>query len=466
MDAITTSLVALLQSVCVVMVLAYGLTRTSVFAGILDGRHTPKNLAVMALVFGAFSIYGTLSGVNVLGSYINIRDLGPALAGLLAGPLAGLGAGLLGGAHRFTLGGPTCYGCTLSTIVAGLAGGLLYRLRGGRLPTTAQAAALALCIEAFHMVAGVVLGSPMATALIVVRSAALPMLVANALGMAVFVAIVRNVLEERRTRAAKEAIEGELRVARDIQMGIVPRMFPAFPDRPEVELYAMLDSAKEVGGDFYDYYALDDDRIFFVVGDVAGKGVPASLFMAVTMTLFKAYTRPDRSPVEIVAKVNDKLSRDNETGLFVTAFCAALDVRTGRLDYANAGHNLPVVVRPGGRTAFVPRSGGLVLGAVPEFPFQAGTLTLAAGDTLVVYTDGVTEAMDGKHALFGNERLLECCLADRHRPPKQLVAGIFEAVRAYAGDAPQSDDITILAVRYQGRGAPAAPLDDPAGAGL
>ncbi|NDY57662.1 SpoIIE family protein phosphatase [Desulfovibrio sulfodismutans] len=453
MDSTTSSLVALLQSVCVVMVLAYGLTRTRVFAEILDGKRTPKNLAVMAVVFGLFSIYGTLSGVSILGSYINIRDLGPALAGLLAGPLAGLGAGLLGGAHRFTLGGPTCYGCTLSTILAGLVGGLVYRFRGGQLLTTTQAVALALGIEAFHMVAGVVFGTPVATALVVVRSAAVPMLVANALGMAVFVGIVRNVVEERRTRAAKEAIEGELRVARDIQMGIVPRMFPAFPDRPEVELYAMLDSAKEVGGDFYDYYALDENRIFLVIGDVAGKGVPASLFMAVTMTLFKAYTRPERGPVEIAARVNDKLAHDNESGLFVTAFCAILDLRTGRLDYANAGHNLPVAVRPGGTTAFLPPSGGLVLGAMPDFPYKVGTLTLAVGDTLLAYTDGVTEAMNDKNALFGNERLLEACRADRHRGPKELVEGIFQAVQAYAGDAPQSDDITILAVRYQGRNA-------------
>ncbi|QLA19806.1 PP2C family protein-serine/threonine phosphatase [Desulfolutivibrio sulfoxidireducens] len=466
MDSITTSLVTLLQGVCVIMVLAYGLTRTRVFAEILDGRRTPKNLAVMAVVFGAFSIYGTVSGVSLLGSYINIRDLGPALAGLLAGPLAGLGAGLLGGAHRFTLGGPTCHGCALSTVVAGLAGGLVYRVRDGRLPTTVQAVALALGIEAFHMAAGLFLGTPMATALIIVRSAVVPMLVANALGMAVFVVIVRNVLEERRTRVAKEAIEGELRVARDIQMSIVPRMFPAFPDRPEVELYAMLDSAKEVGGDFYDYYALDEDRIFFVIGDVAGKGVPASLFMAVTMTLFKAYARPERSSVEVLARVNDKLSRDNETGLFVTAFCGVLNLRTGRLDYANAGHNLPVAIRADGATAFLPRSGGLVLGAVSDFPYKTTSLTLAPGDTLVVYTDGVTEAMDREHALFGNERLLEACRGDRRRAPKVLVEDIVAAVRAHAGDAPQSDDITILAVRYQGRQTVATPLDRPAGSGI
>ena len=450
MTSILTSLASLLQGVCVIMVLAYGLTRTRLFAAILDGRRTPRNLVAMALIFGLFSIYGTISGVAILDSFINIRDLGPALAGVLAGPLAGLGAGLIGGAHRLSLGGPTCYGCTLSTVVAGLAGGLVYRARDGRLPTTLQASALALAIEAFHMLAGVLLGNPVQTALVIVKSAAVPMLVANALGMGVFVFIVRNVLEERRTRVAKEAIEGELRVARDIQMGIVPRMFPAFPDRPEVDVYALLDSAKEVGGDFYDYYALDGHRIFLVIGDVAGKGVPASLFMAVTMTLFKAYARSDRGPAAVVAKVNDKLAHDNETGLFVTAFCAVLDLDTGLVRYASAGHNPPVVVRPGGMTDFVPRPGGVVLGAVPEYPYQTGELTLAPGDSLVLYTDGVTEAMDRHRALFGNERLLAACRQDRHRAAKILVEGVFAAVRDYAGDAPQSDDITLVAVRYQG----------------
>jgi sigma-B regulation protein RsbU (phosphoserine phosphatase) len=316
------------------------------------------------------------------------------------------------------------------------------------------------------MTAGLLLGTPMATALIIVRSAAVPMLVANALGMAVFVVIVRNVLEERRTREAKEAIEGELRVARDIQMGIVPRMFPAFPDRPEVDLFAMLDSAKEVGGDFYDYYALDRNRIFFVIGDVVGKGVPASLFMAVTMTLFKAYARADRSPVEVVARVNDRLSHDNETGLFVTAFCGVLDLRTGRLDYANAGHNLPVTVRPGGPTAFLPRTGGLVLGAVPDFRYQTGTITMSPGDTLVTYTDGVTEAMDRRHALFGNERLLEVCRIDRHLAPRELAEDIVAAVRTHVGDAPQSDDLTILVVRYRGNPASTMALDESQRSGI
>lgn len=451
MTSIPTSLVSLIQGVCVIMVVAYGLTRTRLFAAILDGRRTPGRLGVMAAVFGLFSIYGTLSGVPILGSVINIRDLGPALAGLLAGPLAGLGAGIIGGFHRFLLGGPTVTGCTLATVLAGLAGGLLYRARQGRLPTTAQAVMLALAIETVHFVAGWLLGSPRETALLVVKAAAVPMLLANGLGMAIFVCIVRNVVEERRTKAAKDAIEGELRVARDIQLGIVPRIFPAFPDRPEVDIHALLDSAKEVGGDFYDYYALDDRHIFVVIGDEAGKGVPASLFMAVTMTLFKAYARPGRGPAEVAAKVNDKLARDNETGLFVTAFCAILDLETGQVDYAGAGHNPPVLVRPGATTAFVPRLGGLVLGAVAGYPYRTGSLTLEPGDSLVFYTDGVTEAMDADQTLFGNDRLLEACRDERHRAPRMMVQGVYEAVRAHADNAPQSDDITIVALRYLGR---------------
>lgn len=461
-----STLISLLQSVCVIMVLAYVLTGTRLFAEILDGRRTPRDLAVIAVVFGLFSIYGTLSGIPLLGSFINIRDLGPALAGILAGPLAGLGAGIIGGAHRFTLGGPTCYGCTLSTVVAGVAGGLVNIRLGGKLPTTGQAAVLALAIEAFHMVAGVVLGTPVATALVVVRSAAVPMLVSNAAGMAIFVFIVRNVLEARETRRDKEAIEGELRVARDIQMGIVPRIFPAFPDRPEVELFAVLDSAKEVGGDFYDYYALDADRIFLVIGDVSGKGVPASLVMAVTMTLFKAYARPDRSPAEVAAKVNNKLAEGNDNGLFVTAFCAVLDLRTGVLRYANAGHNPPVVLRASGESDYLPRRGGLVLGAMPEYPYRTGSLALAPGDTLVLYTDGVTEAMDAHDTLFGEANLLAACLPERRRAPRVVVESVFAAVRAFAGAAPQSDDITILAVRYQGPRTGTLPLDVTSGFGI
>jgi sigma-B regulation protein RsbU (phosphoserine phosphatase) len=444
-------LVSLLQSVSVIMVLAFVLARTKAFADILDGRPTLRDKAVIIAAFGLFSVYGTLSGIPIMGSYINIRDLGPALAGLLAGPWAGFGAGLIGGAHRFTLGGPTCYGCTLSTVVAGLVGGFVHKRLGGRLPTTGQAASLALVIEAFHMITGLVFGQPYETALVIVRSAAVPMLVSNAIGMAIFVLIVRAEVEARETRRVKEAIEGELRVARDIQMGIVPRMFPPFPDRPEVELFAVLDSAKEVGGDFYDYYALDDDRIFLVIGDVSGKGVPASLVMAVTMTLFKAYARPERSPAEVAAKVNDKLADGNETGLFVTAFCAVLDLSTGVVRYANAGHNPPLVLRERGESAYVPRLGGLVLGGVPDYPYRTGSLTLAPGDTLVLYTDGVTEAMNAGQALFGDARLLDACRPERHRAPQVVVEALLGAVREYAGDAPQSDDITILALRYLGR---------------
>ncbi len=459
-------LVGLLQSVSVIMVLAFMLTRSRLFANILDGRPTARDKAVIIAVFGLFSIYGTLSGIPMLGSFITIRDLGPALAGLLAGPLTGLGAGLIGGAHRFSLGGPTCYGCTLSTIVAGLVGGLVHVRLGGRLPSLGQAVVLALGIEGFHMLSGLLLGQPYATALAVVRAATVPMLVSNAVGMAIFVCIVRSEIEARETRRVKEAIEGELRVARDIQMGIVPRIFPAFPNRPEVELYAILDSAKEVGGDFYDYYALDEDRIFLVIGDVSGKGVPASLVMAVTMTLFKAYARPERSPAEVAAKVNDKLAEGNDTGLFVTAFCAVLDLKTGVVRYANAGHNPPLVLRGAGEADFLPRLGGLVLGAMPAYPYRTGSLTLAAGDTLVLYTDGVTEAMDVTLALFGEERLRAACLPERRRAPTVLVDTLLGAVREYAGAAPQSDDITILALRYLGNGQARVALDAVAGSGI
>ncbi len=465
LDVLSTSW-RLLQGVSVMMILVFVLLRTRLFSTVLSGQPRPRDLVVVIGVFGLFSIFGTVSGQPLLGASINSRDLGPALAGLLAGPMAGLGAGLIGGIHRAFLGGPTGSGCAFATVLAGLIGGLVRRRLRGRLPSLRQAATLAFGIEAFHMLAGLAVGHPDEAAVTIVRTAAVPMLLANVVGMVLFVLIVRTEMAAHKTQRAKEAIERELHIARDIQMGIVPRIFPGFPNRSEVELFALLESAKEVGGDFFDYYPLDENRIFLLIGDVSGKGVPASLVMAVTMTLFKAYARPDRSPDEIMAKVNDKLAGGNDSGLFVTAFCAMLDLASGVVRYANAGHNPPLVLRVAGASAFLPRRGGVVLGAMPDYIYKTGQLTLFPGDSLVLYTDGVTELMDSKGRLFGEDRLFSACLPERRRAPKMVVDGLVMALSAFAGDAAQSDDITILAVRYVGPAAGTAALDAVAGSGI
>jgi sigma-B regulation protein RsbU (phosphoserine phosphatase) len=259
-----------------------------------------------------------------------------------------------------------------------------------------------------------------------------------------------NIKRLMATTAAKERIEQELSIARDIQMGILPKIFPPFPHREEVDVFAVMEAAKEVGGDLYDFFFIDEERLCFVIGDVSGKGVPAALFMAVTITLIKTVALRTPSPSDIMEAVNKDLSRDNPSSMFVTLFCGLLNVRTGELQYAVGGHNPPVFLRQGQPADYLGGKKGAIVGAVPDLRFPVNTMTLAPGDALFLYTDGVTEAMNPGLELFGSQRLLQDVEEARNRPIETMVANVMDKVSAFAGEEPQADDITILVVRYQG----------------
>lgn len=253
------------------------------------------------------------------------------------------------------------------------------------------------------------------------------------------------------TTSAKERIEGELSVAHDIQMSMLPKMLPPFPSREEFNLYALIEPAKEVGGDFYDFFQLDDDHLCLVVADVSGKGVPASLFMAVTKTLIKATARVGLSPAEILGHVNDQIARDNDLSMFVTVFFGILDLRNGEMVFTNAGHNPPLLLPREGDPHYLPKAKQLVIGAMDGFVYRSETLQLSPGDRLLMYTDGVTEAMNLQDELYAEERLWAACQQGRHAPIDQWVRGTLASVKAFAGEAPQSDDITLMAIEFLGR---------------
>jgi len=252
------------------------------------------------------------------------------------------------------------------------------------------------------------------------------------------------------TTAAKERIESELKIAHDIQMGILPKVFPPFPDMPEFDLHALIEPAREVGGDLYDFFFLDDEHLCFHVGDVSGKGVPASLFMAITRTLIKTKAEKGITPEEILERVNRDLSIDNPSLLFVTLFLGILNIRTGELRYCNGGHNPPYLVRADGNAATLAMSGGMALGVMEDFVYQSKTVTLSEGDTIVVYTDGVTEAMNEKMDLFSDSRLEEAIMSLRSVPVQGLIEGILEKVKEFCHDVEQTDDITMLVIRFNG----------------
>lgn len=253
----------------------------------------------------------------------------------------------------------------------------------------------------------------------------------------------------RETTAAKERIESELKIAHEIQMSMVPKIFPPFPDRSEFDIFATLVPAKEVGGDLYDFFFIDDEHLCFAVGDVSGKGVPASLFMAVTKALFKATAAHGGSPGDILTRLNAEICRDNESCMFVTLFCAILNIRTGRIDYSNGGHNLPYRLDPEGARP-LKNFGGRALGVMEQSAYESGYIVLEPGEGLVVYTDGITEAMDPKETLYSDRRLERFLSQNRSFSPHRIIGDLVSDVRGFAAGAPQSDDITALALRYFG----------------
>jgi phosphoserine phosphatase RsbU/P len=253
----------------------------------------------------------------------------------------------------------------------------------------------------------------------------------------------------KETTAAKERIESELQIAHEIQMSMVPKIFPPFPDRSEFDLFATLVPAKEVGGDLYDFFFIDDDHLCFAIGDVSGKGVPASLFMAVTKTLFKATAGNGGTPGEILTRLNAEICRDNESCMFVTLFCGILNIRTGEVDYSNGGHNLPYYLRRAGVSS-LENAGGRALGVAEQSPYVSGRMVLQPGEGLLLYTDGITEAMDPSETLYSDQRLEQFLASNRGSSPRQIISDLVSDVRQFAGGASQSDDITGLALLYEG----------------
>jgi serine phosphatase RsbU (regulator of sigma subunit) len=268
-----------------------------------------------------------------------------------------------------------------------------------------------------------------------------------------FVSVVATLLGWRygRQLEEKERIARELQVASEIQCSILPHRFPPFPERKEFELYATTVPAREMGGDFFDFFFIDHDRLALLIADVSGKGMPAALFMAVSRTMLRGTAMQVFSPAECLAQVNNLLCPDNEAAMFVTVFQAVLHTKTGELTYCNAGHNVPYRLSARGEASRLGEPGGMALGVLPDNAYKEARIALQPRETLFLYTDGVTEAMDPYGNLYSDDRL-EVLLHGSRAGPVELVQRTVGEVRAYAAGEPQSDDITVLALRYLGDG--------------
>ena len=250
--------------------------------------------------------------------------------------------------------------------------------------------------------------------------------------------------------AEKERISAELGLASKIQENSVPNDFPAFPERTEFDIYASMDPAKEVGGDFYNFFLIDDDHLAMVIGDVSGKGIPAALFMMVTNILIRDRTQMGGSPAEILAAVNELLCTRNSAGMFVSVWLGILEISTGKLTAANAGHEYPAICRAGSAFELFKDKHGFVLGGLNGMRYRDYELQLLPGDKLFIYTDGVPEATDADKNMLGTERMLGALNEDVSASPERILRNVRGAVDGFAKDSEQFDDLTMLCVEYKG----------------
>lgn len=269
------------------------------------------------------------------------------------------------------------------------------------------------------------------------------MLLSLAILMFIMYRSAKNVLNLIEVNGQKERMENELSIAQTIQNAMLPKVFPPFADRLDLNLYGMVEPAKEIGGDLYDFY-VRHEKLFFCVGDVSGKGVPASLVMATIRSLFRSTTAQVEDPARIAYNINNALADQNEQNMFVTLFVGVLDLKTGVLDYCNAGHNAPVL-----NNQMIDVLPNLPIGIMPEFEFKAQRIQMHYGQTIFLYTDGLTEAENKEHAQFGEKRMLDVLANSATLRPREIVDHMRSSVVNFVNGASQSDDLTMLAIRYQ-----------------
>jgi len=259
--------------------------------------------------------------------------------------------------------------------------------------------------------------------------------------------VVDQTIDELQSVSTQLArMESELNIGREIQMSLLPH---EFPDDSRISIHADLLPAREVGGDWYDFFFIDEDQLCFSIGDVAGKGVPGALFMAVVKTLIKSRAALDHSTASIIERINQELSKDNRSMMFATIFIGILNARTGELLYTNAAHNPPYRLSVDGELERLDSRHGVIVGPIKSSQYAEQKTVLANGDLLVLYTDGVTEAMNPSEEMFSEDRLVQLLSSAEFRPADEIIASIFSEVRQFASGAEQSDDITALAIQFR-----------------
>ena len=447
MNDFFTNLIGTLAVILVIAAILSGTDFVSKSFGKITGW---KYSLLVGAIGGAFGIYANLSGLNYLGAVISVRDAGPMLAGMLGGPLAGLFAGLICGAHRLYLGGITAKACILATSCIGIFCGYYFQnYPKEKRVSPYMTMIIGAIMETFHLSLVLLMVKPFETAMAIVNRIAIPFILVNAFGFTLMVIIMSYIEQQRKLADDKARLESELEIAKVIQHSLLPTITEDFPVRSTkftLEVQKYMKPAKKVGGDFYDFFAKDEDHFVFLIADVSGKGIPGALFMANAKQTLQGFIRDVSDFSQAVEFANASLCENNEAEMFVTAWIGVFEISSHKLRFISAGHNPPILIH-NGQPVYLKLKNSFILAGMDSMKYKVNEIQLEKDDILYLYTDGVTEATNPKEELYGEERLLKCLSRDNDVTAGEIILHVNKSLNEFVQGYEQSDDITMLAIK-------------------
>ncbi|MDD1727973.1 MAG: SpoIIE family protein phosphatase [Methanospirillum sp.] len=432
----------LLEKMATVCFAAYLLTRTKWALHFFSRERSWQYLASISLIFGAFYAFGYFAGSGTATDYLSTCRIGPNMAGLLAGPVGGVGAAGVGLILQAMGSGPVPLATITTELMDGIVCGIAYLLNKRRLIGVWQAGLLGLVLTGADSVIALILTPGITQPRILIFNVVSIEILVIGVGMALFTLLMHNVSRERERTSTASRLEGQVLAAREIQQGYLPATIPAMKN---LTIAARLIPMHEVGGDFYDIREIAPNRLFFCIGDVAGKGISAAFVMASSLTLIRNALMYSEQPAEILSQVNQGLIRSSNDTLFVTLLAGVMNTETGTVSYANAGHNPPFIFNK--ETAeIIPMNSDIPLGSWEEYSYRQDTFVLKPGDYLVLYTDGVTECENESGVMLGTDAVLKefsCSL-----PPGSdaIAETVTRIVFDHAGSSVPGDDVTVMII--------------------
>src|SRR5574344_124855 len=455
-------LVSLIGTICVINMVALFLETVHTFSKLRGDNNRWLRVLFYSIAGGLFGIYATAAGYVMpdSGAVVTIRDTGPMLAGFAGGPFAGLFAGIIAGVYRLLVGLPnltlgTTIPCSISTVIIGLISGFVEKFLKSKSHQPLWGLLHGALMEVLHLTLVFFYiwmrdGSALA-GWNVISTIAIQFILCNSLAFGLIVLLQNKIRSLRKTETHAKQVEGELNVATHIQDSMLPKIMPTFPGRIEFSISGVMNPAKEVGGDFYDFFFIDNDHFAFLIADVSGKGIPSALFMVIAKTLIKTNVQSGLPLGEAMTKANLQLLEGNNEHMFVTCWIGSIEISTGKLTYVNCGHNPPIVHRNGQPLFYLRNLSGFVLAGSKKTQYKEFYAQVNENDKIFLYTDGITEAMDKNNNQYGEQRLIDYLTNCNHEASAdQIIQDVNLDVKKFANGAEQSDDMTILAMRFNG----------------